>query len=67
MKKRTQLAQPQLSLLLRVESAARPNVDLSAEQKRELVRSLAELLVQAAHVASLADTADAAHEEQSDE
>ncbi len=65
MKKRTQLAQPQLSLLPRLESAAGHNVALSAEQQRELVRSLAELLVHAASVANTA--ADAAHEEASDE
>ena len=67
MKKRTQLAQPQLSLLPRLASAAGQNVALSAEQQRELVRSLAELLVQAAHALGLAGTADTVHEERSDE
>jgi hypothetical protein len=64
MRKSTRPAQPQLSLLARYECRPRHDVPRSPEQRRELVMSLAELLLQAASHPAPADAGD---EEPSDE
>jgi hypothetical protein len=64
MEKRTRSSQPQLSLLARYECAPRYDIVHNLAQRRELVRSLAELLLEAAHHPA---PADAVPEEPSDE
>jgi hypothetical protein len=58
MRKQTQSTQPQLSLLARYECAPMYDITRSPEQRRELVRSLAELLLQAANRPTPADGED---------
>jgi hypothetical protein len=55
MQKPTRSNQPQLSLLARYESTPRFDIVRSPEHRRELVRNLAELLVEAANRPAHAD------------
>lgn len=56
MQKETPSSQPQLSLLARYESAPSFGIVWSPEQRRELVRNLAELLVEAVNRPAHANT-----------
>jgi hypothetical protein len=58
MRKQTRSTQPQLNLLARYECASMYDITRSPEQRRELVRSLAELLLQAANLPTPADAED---------
>ena len=58
MRKQTRSTQPQLNLLARYERAPIDDITRSPEQRRELVRSLAELLLQATNRPTPADAED---------